>query len=163
MRTKPSRDSLNVLRDVPLFSGLNARELARVDRLITPVDLKAGEALTTEGTSGRQAFIVISGHAEVTISGDLVAIVGPGEVVGEMALLDHRPRTATVTAVESMRAFVVDPGSFNSLLAEAGIARKILDAEVSRLRASNATRSISRPAGAEHRPRTGSLAPAFRT
>ncbi|HEX4865044.1 MAG TPA: cyclic nucleotide-binding domain-containing protein [Acidimicrobiales bacterium] len=137
MRNKPSRDWLDVLRHVALFSGLNNRELARVGRLITPVDLAAGEALTTEGASGRQAFIVISGHAEVTIAGRLVAIVGPGEIVGEMALLDHRPRTATVTAVESMRAFVVDPGSFTSLLAEPGIARTVLDAEVSRLRSAN--------------------------
>lgn len=142
MHTKPSRDWLDLLRNVPLFSGLTDRELARVDRLITPVDLKAGEALTTEGAGGRQAFIVISGHAEVTIAGRLVAIVGPGEVVGEMALLDHRPRTATVTAVESMRAFVVDPRSFACLLAEPGIARKVLDAEVSRLRAANETRTV---------------------
>ena len=137
MRSKPSRDWLNVLRNLPMFSGLNGRELARVARFMMPVDLKVGEALTTEGTSGRQAFIVISGHAEVTIAGRLVAIVGPGEVVGEMALLDHHPRTATVTAVEPMRAFVLDPRSFACLLAEAGIARKVLDAEVSRLRAAN--------------------------
>jgi CRP/FNR family transcriptional regulator, cyclic AMP receptor protein len=142
MRKKPSRHWLDLLRNVPLFSGLNDRELARVDRLITPVHLKAGEALTTEGTSGRQAFVVVSGRAEVTIAGRLVAIVGPGEVVGEMALLDHQPRTATVTAVEAMRAFVVDPRSFAGLLAEVGIARKVLDAEVSRLRAANEAHAV---------------------
>jgi CRP-like cAMP-binding protein len=51
-----------------------------------------------------------------------------------MALLDRRPRTATVTAIEPMRAFVVDPRSFNSLLAEPEIARKLLETEVGRLR-----------------------------
>lgn len=137
MRTKLSRECRDRLRSVPLFSGLNNRELAQVGRLITLVDLPPGHALTTEGTIGRQVFIVISGHAEVTIAGRLVAIVGPGEVVGEMALLDHHPRTATVTAVESMRAYVVDPRGFTSLLAEGRIARKVLDAEVRRLRAAN--------------------------
>ncbi|HUE59582.1 MAG TPA: cyclic nucleotide-binding domain-containing protein [Acidimicrobiales bacterium] len=143
MRTKPSRDRLELLRNVPLFSALRNRELVQVGRLITLVDLKAGQALTTEGTTGRQAFIIVSGHAEVTIAGRIVAIVGPGEIVGEMALLDRQPRAATATATEPMRAFVVDPRSFNSLLAEAGIARKILDAEVRRLRAIYETHTVA--------------------
>jgi CRP-like cAMP-binding protein len=123
-----------MLRRVPLFKGLNSRELARVDRLLTLRDLAAGELLTQEETVGRQAFIILSGHAAVTIGDRHIATVGPGEIIGEMALLDRRPRTATVTAIEPMRAFVVDPRSFNSLLAEPEIARKLLETEVGRLR-----------------------------
>jgi CRP-like cAMP-binding protein len=51
-----------------------------------------------------------------------------------MALLDRQPRTATVTALEPVRAFVLDPRSFNTLLAEPEIARKLLRVEVGRLR-----------------------------
>ena len=137
MRNKLSADWLDRLRGIPLFENLNNRELARVERLLTPVDLPAGRVLISEGTIGRQAFIVISGFAEVTIEGRPVAVVGPGEVIGEMALVDHRPRTATVRATEAMRVFVVDPRSFSSLLSEPGIARKVLDAEVTRLRTAN--------------------------
>lgn len=137
MRNKPPQDWLDLLRRVPLFSDLNEKDLAQVDRLLTPIDLAAGEVLTTEGTSGRQAFIIVTGHADVTIAGRLVAVVGPGEVVGEMALVDHLPRTATVTTREAMRVFVVDPRSFSTLLAHPRMASKVLGSEVSRLRAAN--------------------------
>jgi CRP-like cAMP-binding protein len=119
---------------VPLFKYLTERELARVDCLFTIHDLAGGELLTKEQTIGRQAFIILSGRAAVTIRGRSIATVGPGEIIGEMALLDRRPRTATVTALEPIRALVLDQRSFNTLLAEPAIARKLLDVEVGRLR-----------------------------
>jgi len=146
MRNKPSRERIELLRSLPIFFGLANAELARVDRLITIFDLNAGRALTTEGTTARQAFIIVSGCAEVTIAGRRVATVGPGEVVGEMALLDGQPRTATVTALEAMRVMVFDPRSFISLLSEPGIARKILDAEVQRLRVAELSHTAVVPA-----------------
>jgi CRP-like cAMP-binding protein len=134
MRNRPSNDHIRLLRSVPLFKHLNARELGRIDRFLTIHDLAAGELLTREEAVGREAFIILSGQAAVTISGRRIKTVGPGEVIGEMALLDRQPRTATVTALEPMRVFVVDPRSFNSLLAEPEIARKLLETEVGRLR-----------------------------
>ena len=134
MRNKICRDRLDQLQSVDLFAGLNASELARIDRLFTTHDIERGRVLITEGTTARQTFIVLSGQAEVTIAGSPVATVGPGEVVGEMAVLDGQPRTATVTAVEAMQVLVVDPRSFRAMLAEPVIARKILDAQVQRLR-----------------------------
>jgi CRP-like cAMP-binding protein len=126
-----------LLRSIPLFEGLNDRGLARVDCLLTIHDVAGEELLTEEGTVGRQAFIILSGQAAVTIAGRLIATVGPGEIIGEIALLDRQARTATVTALEPMRVFVVDPRGFNSLLTEPEIARKLLDAEVGRLRVAN--------------------------
>jgi CRP-like cAMP-binding protein len=134
MRNGPPREHIQLLRSVTLFKGLSRRELARVDRVLTMQDLAAGELLTHEETVGRQAFIILSGQAAVTIGGRHIATVGPGDIIGEIALLDRRPRTATVTALEPMQAFVVDPRSFNSLLAEPEIARKLLETEVGRLR-----------------------------
>jgi CRP-like cAMP-binding protein len=134
MRNRLPPDHIRLLRSVPLFKYLNERELARIDRLLTIHDLAAGELLTQEETVGRQAFIILSGRAAVTIADRHIATVGPGEIIGEMALLDRRPRTATVTALEPMRVFVVDPRSFNTLLAEPEIARNLLDVEVGRLR-----------------------------
>jgi CRP-like cAMP-binding protein len=134
MRNKPPHERLELLQSVPLFKYLNPKELARIDRLFTIHDLGAGQVLTTEQTVGRQAFIILSGRAAVTIRGRPIATVGPGEIIGEMALLDRQPRTATVTALEPVRAFVLDPRSFNTLLAEPEIARKLLNVEVGRLR-----------------------------
>jgi CRP-like cAMP-binding protein len=139
MHTKLSRQQLELFRGVGVFDGLTKAELARVYRYFTILNLDAGRVLTTEGATGREVFIVISGVAEVTIAGCHVATIGPGEVIGEMALLDLQPRTATVTALEAMRVLVADPRSFISLLADARIARKILDAEVRRLRVADAS------------------------
>jgi CRP-like cAMP-binding protein len=123
---------------MPLFRHLNGKELAHIDRLLVIHELGAGELLTQEETFGRQAFIIASGHAAVTIGDRRIATVGPGEIIGEMALLDKRPRTATVTALEPMRVFVLDPRSFNALLAEPEIARRLLETEVGRLRVADA-------------------------
>jgi CRP-like cAMP-binding protein len=138
MRHPPSQDRIQLLRSVPLFRALNSKELARVDRLVAIVHLDTDEQLTKEGTVGRQAFIILSGQAAVTVAGRPIATVGPGEIIGEMALLDHQPRSATVTALEPMQAFLIDLQSFNSLLSEPAIARKLLDAEVGRLRVADA-------------------------
>ena len=69
MRNKLPRERLELLQSVPLFKYLNPKELARVDRLFTIHDLAAGQVLTTEQTVGRQAFIILSGRAAVTIRG----------------------------------------------------------------------------------------------
>jgi CRP-like cAMP-binding protein len=139
MPNRLPKDHIRLLRSVPLFKFLNGRDLARIDRLLTIHNLAAGELLTEEDSVGRQAFILLSGQAAVTIAGRHIATVGPGEIVGEMALLDSQPRTATVTALEPMRVFVVDPRSFNSLIAEPEIARQLLDIEIGRLRLADAT------------------------
>ena len=145
MRIKKSRDRFQSIRKLTLFAGMNDRELARVVQLLTPISLRPGARLTTEGTSGRQAFIILAGTAEVTIAGQIVATAGPGDVIGEMALLDGRPRTATVTTLEEVEAFVLDPRSFNTLLDQQEIARKVLTAEVDRLRAANSAQATVAP------------------
>lgn len=137
MHKNPSPDRLATLGNVELFQGLTRKQLVRVAALVTPVDVEAGCVLTTEGTPGRQVFIVVSGRAEVTVAGRPVATVGPGEIVGEIALLDRQLRTATVTALEPMRVLVAEPRSFATLLEEPGIVRKVLEAEVDRLRAAD--------------------------
>ena len=61
-------------------------------------------------------------------------MIGPGEVVGELALIDHLPRTATVTATGSKRALVLDPASFAAMIENSTITRRILTTETKRLR-----------------------------
>jgi CRP-like cAMP-binding protein len=143
MRNRLPPEHIRLLRSVPLFKSLSGKELTRIDRLLTFHELAAGELLTQEECVGRQAFIILSGQAEVTIAARHIATVGPGEIVGEMALLDRQPRTATVTALEPMRVFVVDPRSFNALMAEPDIARNLLDVEVGRLRVADTVRGAT--------------------
>jgi len=68
--------------------------------------IPAGHRLTREGVVGREAFVVLDGEADVFVDGELIATVGPGDVVGEVAI-DAGPRSATVRARTAMRVLVV--------------------------------------------------------
>ncbi|MDZ7675701.1 MAG: cyclic nucleotide-binding domain-containing protein [Acidimicrobiales bacterium] len=108
------------LAEVPLFSGCSQKELRLIARISTEVDIAAGETLMTEGHQGREAFVIIEGTAIVRRNDRKLAEIGPGSVVGEVALLSpaRRTRTATVAAATDLRALVLTPGEFSSLLRE---------------------------------------------
>ena len=109
-------DKIKALSTVRLFSGCSKRELQSVARLCTPLSVEEGFVLTTEGTPARECFVIADGKARVTIGGRKVGEVGPGECVGEMALLDGGRRTATVTAESPMSTYVLSVSEFRSLL-----------------------------------------------
>jgi CRP-like cAMP-binding protein len=104
---------------VPLFEGLSKKQLRRISRLMTRLDQPAGKVLTTEGQRGYEFFIVLEGEVEVRQGDRVVATRGPGEYVGEIALLDKRPRTATVVATAPVSVEVLSRREFMSLLAQA--------------------------------------------
>jgi CRP/FNR family cyclic AMP-dependent transcriptional regulator len=104
------------LARVPLFEGLSHRQLRDISGLMTPIDLQAGKQLTVEGAMGREFLIVLEGEIEVSRDGKTIATRGAGDYVGEIALLDGRPRTATVTAKTDVLAEVLDRREFAALL-----------------------------------------------
>ena len=116
---------VELLRKVPGLAGYRDKYLAQVATMMDELDYEPGDLLTREGMPGGQAFLIVDGEASVTLRGEELATVGAGEFVGEMALLDHSPRSATVTAVTPMRVLVMDPGSFWNLLGQAPVARRI--------------------------------------
>src|SRR5215469_8185709 len=109
-------DRIKALSTVRLFSGCSKKELQSVARLCTPLSVEEGFVLTTEGTAGRECFVIADGKASVTINGAKVGEVGPGECVGELALLDGGPRTATVTAESPMNVYALSVSDFRILL-----------------------------------------------
>ena len=115
-------------------SEAERRELYRLGTLCT---VRAGCALTTEGTPGRDAFYVIEGRARVTANGVLVAHIGPDEFVGEMALIDHGCRSASVVAESPMRVLAFDAPAFAALLDDERLARGVQRQLVGRLRAAH--------------------------
>jgi CRP-like cAMP-binding protein len=122
------------LAQVPLFRGLSHRQLRDISGLMTPIDLPAGTALTTEGDVGREFLIVLEGEIEVSRDGKAIATRGAGDYVGEIALLDHRPRTATVTAKTDVVAEVLDRREFTALLEKSpDIASQIMATMAQRL------------------------------
>ena len=129
-------DILHALSTVKLFSACNKRELQSVARLCTPLTIEEGQVLTVEGTPGQECFVIAEGKATVSIGGQPVGVVGPGDCVGEMALLDGGPRTATVTAASTISAYVMSAREFRSLLdLSPAIARKLATTLAQRLRA----------------------------
>jgi CRP-like cAMP-binding protein len=93
---------------VHLFSGLNTRQLRRLARHVKQREFRPGVAIVTEGTmSGVGFFIIAEGEASVSVEGREVAVLGPGDHFGELALISEDVRTATVTAVTRMRCHVI--------------------------------------------------------
>ena len=130
---------VKALSTVGLFSGCSKKELQSVAGLCTPLSLEEGFVLTTEGTAGLECFVIADGTARVTIGGRKVGEVGPGECVGEMALLDGGPRSATVTAESPMNVYALSVSEFRSLLAASpAILGKIATSLAQRLRAREA-------------------------
>lgn len=104
------------LRSIPGFEVLTRREIrdlaAAADRTVAP----AGRMLVTQGAPGLECFVVADGELEVRRNGDHVARIGPGSVVGEIALLDDVVRNADVTALTDVELAVFDPRSFRTAL-----------------------------------------------
>ena len=123
-----------LIRSVPGFEGLSERQLNELVPLVDEITLGPGQVLTREGAAGREAFIVIEGQGDVFVDGEPIANVGPGEFVGEMAMLDHEPRCATVRAETPMRVLVISSRVFSTFLTHGGVARSMATQLSRRLR-----------------------------
>jgi CRP/FNR family transcriptional regulator, cyclic AMP receptor protein len=130
---KPSPD---LLRKVNLFSGLDDRELESLADEFNERRFSPGDTIALEGEGGLMFFVVDSGEASVEVHGEEVARLGPGDSFGEIALIDRRPRTATVTAVSDLRTYGLPVFVFRPYVeARPQIAWKLLEAMADRLAA----------------------------
>ncbi len=94
----------------------NEFEMATIDELSTTVDLDAGQVFVREGARGQEAIIILDGTAAVSRGDEIIASVGPGDIVGEGSLLTGDPRNATLVATEKLTVAVLNPREFSSLL-----------------------------------------------
>ena len=131
-----ARDSkLEHLAQVRLFSACTKKELALLGKATDEVSVPAGREVVTEGTIGHEFFLILEGSASVIRNGKKIATLGPGQYFGEMALLDRRPRSATVTSETDMTLLVLGQRQFNGVLdAVPALSRKMLAAMATRLR-----------------------------
>jgi CRP-like cAMP-binding protein len=107
---------VDLLRTIPLFSACTAEDLSRVASVADEIDLREGRRLTTEDAPGGELVVLVEGGAEVHQDGRVVNTVGPGEYVGEVALVTGRPRSATVVATSPVHALVIEGHAFQRLL-----------------------------------------------
>jgi CRP-like cAMP-binding protein len=131
LRTK----HLDHLAEIPMFSALNKRDLQRVAKATNELSVDTGTVLIDQGDMGREAFVVVEGTATVKRNGRKVGTLGPGDAVGELSLLDHGPRTATVTADTPMTVLVLSAREFSGVIEEVpGLAQKLLGQLAARVR-----------------------------
>jgi CRP/FNR family transcriptional regulator, cyclic AMP receptor protein len=127
------------LKSIWMFSGCSSSELRKIRGSLDQVAVPAGKVLVEEGRIGTEFFLIVSGTAAVTREGKKVATLGPGSYFGELALLDRKPRSASVVSETDMDLLVLSQRQFNSLLESVPtISRKMLAAMANRLREADA-------------------------
>lgn len=104
------------LSTLEFFEGFSPDELSRVRAMAEEVTAAPGAVLMEQGDVGTEAYVVCAGRASVLVNGRLVAEIGPGSAVGEMALLDKHPRSATVKAITELELLSFDSAKFAELL-----------------------------------------------
>jgi CRP/FNR family cyclic AMP-dependent transcriptional regulator len=109
--------SVGMLREVPLFSGLDEPELEQIADAMHERRFAAGATVVQEGASAFGLFIIEEGEADVvTAEGELRGRLGPGDFFGEIALLANSPRTATIIAASDLLCYSIAAWDLRPLL-----------------------------------------------
>ncbi len=112
----------DALARVDLFSGLRYKELTQIAKCCREARYSPGSVLLSQGEKGLGLFIITKGTVRITRANgpggaeEVLATAGMADIVGEMALLDDLPRSATVTAVDEVSALVLPKGEFRMIL-----------------------------------------------
>jgi CRP/FNR family transcriptional regulator, cyclic AMP receptor protein len=117
------------LKSIPLFAELSEREREQVAQWADEVDVAEGKHLVEEGQFAYEFFVIEEGTADVRHGEETISTLGPGDFFGEIALLEHVRRTASVVATSPMRAIVMFARDFRAMEAELpGVAARIRQA-----------------------------------
>ena len=127
--------STDMLKRVPLFAGLDNKELDQIASSLRERRFKAGDVVTQEGSGGVGFFVVEEGEADVSVGGESKGSLGPGDYFGEIALINESPRTATLTARTDMLCYGMTPWDFRPLVeSNSEIAWKLLTAMAEKMK-----------------------------
>ena len=127
--------SLEHLRNVSLFSSCSTKDLQKIAKAGDEITMPAGSLIVDQGQTGREAFVILEGTVTVKRNGKKVASLGPGTMVGELSLLDHGPRTATVVCDTDCTLMLITQRHFSAVLDEVpALSHKILGALAGRIR-----------------------------
>ncbi|MDJ0769519.1 MAG: cyclic nucleotide-binding domain-containing protein [Ilumatobacter sp.] len=128
-------EQLEHLKNVPLFAGCSRRELHSVLKAGDEITMTKGTVIVDQGQMGREAFIILEGTVTVRRGNRKVTTLESGDVVGELSLLDHGPRTATAVCDDDCTLFVLDQRHFRAVLEDTpSIAFKLLGTLANRIR-----------------------------
>jgi CRP-like cAMP-binding protein len=125
---------IELLKRVPLFERCSRRELGQIAMLADELDLPDARDLTREGAGGFEFIILVEGEADVVRGVRVVNELGPGDFVGEIALVSGEPRTATVKTRGPARVLVITASGFRTLMHDVpSIKDKVLAAVTARI------------------------------
>jgi CRP/FNR family cyclic AMP-dependent transcriptional regulator len=126
---------VELIKNVPLFSDLDDRELRQIAQSMKERIFDAGDVVTEEGKGGVGFFVIEDGNAKVSVAGQERGELGAGDYFGEIALIADIDRTATITAESDLRCYGMTFWDFRPLVENnASIAWKLLQAMAQRLK-----------------------------
>ncbi|MEX0846680.1 MAG: cyclic nucleotide-binding domain-containing protein [Ilumatobacteraceae bacterium] len=129
------RAHIEHLRNVPLFQSCSQKDLEKIARAGDEVTMPAGSLIVDQGQTGREAFVILAGSVTVRRNGKKISSVGPGNIVGELSLLDHGPRTATVICDTDCTFLLLDQRRFLGVIDDVpAIGHKLLASLASKIR-----------------------------
>jgi CRP/FNR family transcriptional regulator, cyclic AMP receptor protein len=132
--------SVELLQKIPLFAGLDAKELERLSTSFKERTFESGTTVATEGEEGAGFFVIETGEAIVKVAGEERARLGPGDYFGDVALIDMGSRTATIVADSDLHCYGLVLWDFRPLVeSDARIAWPLLQAMAKRLREAEAS------------------------
>lgn len=130
------QEKARLLSGVALFSAMGPPAIASIAAMATEADFASGRYIARQGDPGSGVFVIASGRCRVVRGDELIATLGPGEYVGELAVIDRAPRVASVVAEEPTVCLAIAAWDFLSLLERnPKMMRAVLLEVVARLRA----------------------------
>jgi CRP/FNR family cyclic AMP-dependent transcriptional regulator len=130
-------DAIRMLAGVPIFAELTKKELGAIAAASKEVEHREGSVVAREGESGLGFFLILEGDADVSVGGEFIRKLGPGDFFGEISLLDGGPRSATVTTAGPTKMLGLTQWVFKRLVEQnPSLASKLLKVMAQRLRIS---------------------------
>ncbi len=111
-------EKVAVLRSVPIFNNIPDDVLASIAQIAEEVNLVDGETFIQEGELGECMYLIVEGEVRVFSKGNTIIVLGPGQVVGELAILDPEPRSASVAALGQAMLFGIEKEPFDEVMAD---------------------------------------------
>ncbi len=125
---------VDLLRRLPSLAAVRRRDLASVAPLVEDLCVRAGVVVVHEGDLCHEVVLVLEGTAEVSVGGRVVGVVGPGDVLGDLAVREHLPHATTVTATTNLHVLVAGPESHRTFVHHPVVVRHVAATLSDRLR-----------------------------
>lgn len=111
-------EKVAILSGIPLFANVPGNVLASVAGAVEEVDLRPGETFIEEGTVEDCLYIIVEGQVRIHNRNSEIAVMGAGQSVGELAVLDPEPRSASVSTLDETRLFRLNKEAFDEVMAD---------------------------------------------